>query len=818
MPGPLYVDVVLPIPVEQAFTYSVPSPLQHRAQTGMRALVPVKQRREMGYVVAVRDSVEIDGVKAVVDLPDPEPVFTRELLELCKWIGEYYCCSWGEALHCALPAGLVIKSKVRYVLNPNQICEGRFTDRQRKIIALLYQRGPLTEGQLAKAMGRGSLSNTLHSLVARDVLRAEPMVPRQSASFHTESYVHLIESAIPDAASLEQLQRRAPRQAAVYLDLLNNQPERMASELYEKHQATSTTVRALCDRGLLRVEDREVYRVPDIAVDGGSALKHTLNANQQAAHDAIVAAVHDKKFQTFLLKGVTGSGKTEVYLQVIEAVLAEGRDAIMLVPEISLTPQTVGRFKARFQTEIAVLHSGLGAGERYDEWRRAHRGEVRIVVGARSAIFAPVRNLGIIIVDEEHDNSYKQGETPRYHARDVAVMRAMMNDAVCVLGSATPSIESYHNTRAGKSVCLVLPGRATQGVLPEVTVIDMRDETREIGANAFLSRRLESAVRDCVSGGGQALLLLNRRGFAPFVLCPSCGWLAECPDCNVSMTYHQKGAYLRCHYCNRQRSVPPVCDQCHFNPLLFMGAGTQRVEDVLQRTFEQFRIARMDADTTSGKGGHAKILGRLANGDIDILVGTQMIAKGHDYPGVTLVGVINADMGLGIPDFRAAETTFQLLTQVAGRAGRGNRPGQVIVQTYRPRHYAIQAAAEHDYDGFFDKEIAQREAAQYPPFRRMGHLLIEAEDPREAERGAMLVHRVVREEIDRLGYKGMEILGPAPASVSRVMKKYRWNIGLLSKSGRRVNQLVRAARAVLSQGSGLGKVQVKVDLDPYGAY
>jgi len=524
------------------------------------------------------------------------------------------------------------------------------------------------------------------------------------------------------------------------------------------------------------------------------------------------------RFQTFLLRGITGSGKTEVYLQAIEHALAIGRGAIILVPEISLTPQTVGRFKARFQTDIAVLHSGLGAGERYDEWRRAQRGEVRIVVGARSAIFAPLPRLGIIVVDEEHDHSYKQSETPRYHARDVAIMRAKMNDAVCVLGSATPSVESFYNSETGKSIRLELERRATSAALPEVRILDMRGMLRDQGGQAFLPDALEKAVAERLERSEQVLLLLNRRGFAPFVLCPQCGWMAECTDCQVTMTYHARGAHLSCHYCNKRRAVPQVCDACHFNPLLYLGVGTQRVEDLLQRTFPQARIERMDADTTAGKGGHAKILGRLAAGEIDVLVGTQMIAKGHDYPGVTLVGVLNADTGLGMPDFRAAETTFQLLTQVAGRAGRGDKPGHVIIQTYRPNHYAVAAAAGHDYAAFYAREIHERKNAGYPPFRRLANLAIECEEPRGAERAIAALHRLIRREMEALGFRGMEFLGPAPATVSRVKKKYRWNLGVLSVSAKRLNSLVRAARAAFASENPVPSAQLKVDLDPYGMY
>ncbi|MCC6695612.1 MAG: primosomal protein N' [Candidatus Hydrogenedentes bacterium] len=812
-----FVDVILPIPLDRPFTYAVPAALRHRAAAGMRAIVPFQKRIETGTIVALAPDCALEKVRSIIDLPDEGPLLSQELLDLCRWIADYYCCSWGEALHSAVPAGIAVRSKMRYALQLDQLGAGRYTERQRKVIAEIHRRGPLTEKQLAQIAGATALSNTLRTLCSRGILRAEPVAVDSAVSIQTETCVRLIEAAVPAAAELERLQRRAPKQAAVYLDLLHGEPERVAAHLYENHGIAAATLKALEERGLIARFEREFYRTPEFARDGHAARKHELNAEQHRAFESIMAVAGEKRYQTYLLQGITGSGKTEVYLQAIEAVLSLGRDAIMLVPEISLTPQTVGRFKARFNTDIAVLHSGLGAGERYDEWRRAQRGEVRIVVGARSAIFAPLPDVGIIIVDEEHDTSYKQGDTPRYHARDVAVYRARMNHAVCVLGSATPSVESRFNSERGKSTLLTLSRRATQAALPGVELVDMRIETRETGPNAVLSRRLEEAVTERVRAGEQVLLLLNRRGFAPFVLCPQCGWVAECPDCNVSMTYHAKGSFLSCHYCAGRCQVPQVCDACYFNPLLFLGAGTQKIEDYLLRAFPQARIERMDADTTSGKGGHARILGRLAQGEIDILVGTQMIAKGHDYPGVTLVGVINADTGLSLPDFRAAESTFQLLTQVAGRAGRGERPGSVLIQTYRPHHYALQAAAQHDYGAFYGREIHERERALYPPFRRMANLMIESEDPEEAERGVGLLHRKVRDAIVRLGFHGIEVLGPSPATVRRVKKKYRWNLGILSKSATRVNQLCRAVRTDFEE-SAPASVHLKVDLDPYGTY
>ncbi|MBX7257994.1 MAG: primosomal protein N', partial [Candidatus Hydrogenedentes bacterium] len=768
------------------------------------------------YVVNLCDIAPVESVRPLIDLPDSDPVFSPEIMELCRWLADYYCCSWGEALHSAIPAGISVRTRMMYRLCMDRVTSGRFTDRQRAVVAELNRRGPLSEKQLAKSVGPVALSNTLKALVGRGILEAEPVAAAPAVNALTETWVKIVERAVLSSGDLEVLQRRAPKQAAVYLDLLHGGVEQRAALACAKHETSATVLRQLASKGLVTLIEKDVYRTPDEVGAAGSSRKHALNPEQRAAYEAIVAELEANRFQTFLLQGITGSGKTEVYLQAIERALSLGKAAIILVPEISLTPQTVGRFKARYQTDVAVLHSGLGPGERYDEWRRAQRGEVRIVVGARSAVFAPLPNLGILVVDEEHDNSYKQNESPRYHARDVAIMRAKMNNAVCLLGSATPSVESYHNSQTGKSVRLELKRRAAAAELPRVEIIDMRVETRDIGVNVMLSRRLEEEIAARIKSGDQVLLLLNRRGFSPYVLCPSCGWVAECTDCNVSLTYHAQGSFLCCHYCGYRRESPQVCDACGFKPLLHLGTGTQKIEDYLLRSFPEARVERMDADTTSSKGAHAHILGRLAAGEIDILIGTQMIAKGHDYPGVTLVGVVNADTGLSFPDFRASETTFQLLTQVAGRAGRGDRPGLVLIQSYRPNHYAVQAAAKHDFAAFYEREMVTRESALYPPLRRMACIMVEGEDPEETYRTAIRIGKTARAKIEELGFAGIELLGPAPATLRRLKRKYRWSVGLLSKSTKRLNQLTRAVRDAFDASPDKGKCAVKVDLDPYG--
>ena len=811
-----YADIAVAIPVDKPYTYAIPEHLRPKAQVGMRAEISLNNRITSGYIVKLKNECDLESPKLIRALPDSYPAFSSEMLDLSRWIADYYCCSWGEALQSAAPAGIKLKNKIRYRLASQYDHTGRFSSKQKLIIAALFKNGVMYEGQLCKTLNIDKLQSTLQSLVARGIIQVEELSAKQHTAIRKELYVQLHPETQLDTESLTRLQKRAPRQASVYLDLLHQGDVQSASSLCSKHHIQRATLQAMKSHKLIVFHEKEFYRSPDMYQGKHAVDKFELNDEQHTALQAIINTVNLNRFQTFLLQGVTGSGKTEVYLQAIEHVLMLGKNAIILVPEISLTPQTVGRFYARFQASIAVLHSGLSAGERYDEWRRTLRGEVRIVVGARSAIFAPIKNLGIIVVDEEHDNSYKQSETPRYHARDVAIMRAHRSGAVCVLGSATPSLESFYNSECGKSVRLSLLTRATRAPLPKVHILDMRKENRDMG-QVVLSRRLEEAVHERINKNEQVILLLNRRGYAPFVLCPQCGWVAECENCNVSLTYHSNISALRCHYCDYQIRQPELCGRCGFQPLIYIGTGTQKVEDYLVRTFNKCNVARMDADTTSGKGGHAKLLNRFAAGEIDIMIGTQMLAKGHDYPGVTLVGVINADTGLGHPDFRAAENVFQLLTQVAGRAGRGSKPGEVIIQTYRPNHYAILSAAQHDYSAFYTQEIAQREASGYPPFRRMVNFAVESEDPMIAERESVRLRSIIHNCIENNRFAPTTVLGPAPAGIRRLKKKYRWHIALLAKNSKSLNTLSRAIRDEFHT-TAHKDAYLKIDLDPYGSY
>jgi primosomal protein N' (replication factor Y) len=535
---------------------------------------------------------------------------------------------------------------------------------------------------------------------------------------------------------------------------------------------------------------------------------HVLNPAQQAAFEQIRDAILTRQFQAFLLHGVTGSGKTEVYLTAIEAVLAQGRSALLLVPEIALTPAMAGQFFLRFGDRVAILHSAFTDVERTEQWRRIRSGKASVVVGTRSGVFAPVRDLGLIVVDEEHDGSYKQEETPRYNGRDVAVVRAQQAGACVVLGSATPSLESRYNVERGKYTLLELPARIEDRPMPLVELIDMRQEFLETRKQATFSRKLEEAIGQRLENGEQTIVLLNRRGFSSFVACRSCGERVECMNCSVTLTFHKRDRRLLCHYCGYAEKIPSVCPKCSSEHIYFMGLGSERVEEELHRAFPAARIARLDRDTVTGKRQYETILHDFREGNYDILVGTQMIAKGHDIPNVTLVGVVSADVGLGVPDFRAAERTFQLLTQVAGRAGRGSVPGIVLIQTINPDHYAVRIAAAQDYQAFYEKELAFRRMMRYPPFSAMANVLVRSEKKEMAMRLSSELGILLTPPPEKL-----RIMGPAEAPVARVKNEYRYQFLIKAASRTALNELLQRIRAFALERKW-GATALVIDVDP----
>jgi len=804
-------EVALPLPIEGTFHYSIPPELRRSLRPGSRVTVPFQRRLLTGYVVGVLQQSEIEHLKEIADVPDALPTFDDQMLALTCWVSEYYFCSWGEALACAGPPGAVVEGKRVFRIHAMPAFGTALSRREQELIVLLREGGEQSLEQLQRATGVRALQSTLNQLESKGIVESRHVVPRSRVGPKKALFATCAVSPENADQVLAQLKSSAPTQARLLEALSSHGGPQLVAEVLRKVGTSLQVLRALERKRFVLVAERELARTPTVPLGLGRDENVVLVEEQQKAHDAIGMAIRTERFGVFLLKGITGSGKTEVYLRVIEQVVEKGKTGIVLVPEISLTPQTVARFANRFGHDIAVLHSRLSAGERYDEWRRIRRGDASIVVGARSAVFAPVRNLGIIVVDEEHDTSYKQADAPRYHARDVAIMRAKMCGAVVVLGSATPSLESYHNCELGKSMLLELTRRVTEQPLPTVSVIDMRQQARDLHARPVISLPLQDKIEAKLAKGEQVMVFLNRRGYAPFLICQRCGHVPLCRRCYVSLTYHSTTDILQCHYCNGGRAVPTVCPECRKGKMSFMGAGTQRTEKDLHNFFPEARIERMDLDTTSRKGAHERILSRFKTGEIDILVGTQMIAKGHDFPGVTLVGVVSADVAMNIPDFRAAERVFQLLTQVAGRAGRGSEPGEVVIQTYNCEHYSIQAAGMHDYDAFCRQELALRREAKYPPFTRLVRLLFEGTEEQEVLRVAGTVGRTVRRTASREKLATVEVLGPAPAPISKLRNKYRWHLALLSSHVKHLRSLVIRARE--SHVAEKSRVALKIDMD-----
>ncbi len=640
------------------------------------------------------------------------------------------------------------------------------------------------------------------------------IVPSGKNQVKTKRVVNLNQSAAETKKTVSRLESKAPKQTEVLNYLLANPEEKLTTtELAERANTSPGTIRRLKEKDLVSYSREEVKRIPYGEHNFSATAPFELTADQTAVFAQLKAALTEKEAETILLKGVTGSGKTEIYLQAIRKVIAGGGVAIVLIPEISLTPQTINRFKSRFGDQVAVLHSQLSAGERFDEWRRIKEGAAQIVVGARSAIFAPVKNLELIVIDEEHETTYKQENHPKYHAREAAIKRANAHQAVTLLGTATPSLESYYRTQQGDYKLLTLPDRIDDRPLPEVEIIDMREELKA-GNRTMVSRQLKTELEKRLEAGEQSIIFLNRRGFSTFVQCRECGYVMECEHCDISLTYHEREQILKCHYCNYTTKVPDVCPDCGSKYIKHFGIGTQQVEEVLSEIFPTAEVVRMDRDTTTRKGSYRKILSRFKQGEIDILVGTQMVAKGHDYPNVTLVGVITADTALNLPDFRASERTFQLLAQVAGRTGRGDKGGEVVIQTYTPQHYSIQYAKEHDYQGFYNHEIVFREKSGYPPVGHLINLIVSDPEEEKTIQVAQKLGTIISSKLDTLTNKEVELMGPVPASLAKLQGEYRWQLLLKGRDLSQLREVMQEARKELEAANNFKSVKIDIDVDP----
>lgn len=776
--------VALPLPLRNTFSYSIPPALEADAVRGARVLVPFGKRFLTGLIVDLEPPKQLSKrTRPIHDVLDEEPAFTPEMLVLTRWISEYYACGWGEVIRAALPSGIDQEHQYLVSLGSGASPLSSVPERLRPILDLLKAEGAQLLGDLKKEEPSLSL-NLLRRYEKEGWIQLESTLKRPKVRIKKAKHFRLQISPCQETdiaetrATLTGSKQQAVFDAVVEFDR-SGQSEPAQQDILSRSGASASTLASLVKKGILEIIEKEVIRTPlgDMPAQLEPPPVYTLHKSQEASLKKISNAIEAKHFETFLLHGVTGSGKTEVYIAALKKVLASGKTGIVLVPEIALTPQTVSRFRAHFGDRIAVLHSRMSMGERYDAWRNLRNRRYDVVIGPRSAILAPLENIGLIVVDEEHESSYKQFDpAPRYHARDVAVMRAHNNNAVCILGSATPSLESYVNaTETGKYAYLPMPDRVPvpgheAAPLPEVRIVDLTLEKRKHRLPGVLSEALKQGITERLAASQQVILLQNRRGYASILLCETCGWSPMCSDCAVTQTYHKVQHHLRCHYCGKTARVPRKCPQCGGIELNRLGAGTQRIEEELEAYFPEARLARMDLDTTSAKNAHYKILDRFAKGESDILIGTQMVAKGLDFGNVTLVGVINADVGMLLPDFRAEERTFQLLTQVAGRAGRAGLRGEVLLQTRNPKHPVLLFAAHHDFNSFARVALAQRQELNYPPYGRV--IRIEFKGPQEEVAG-----KLARQWASALpGQQGVQVMGPQAAFIGRIQKQYRFQV------------------------------------------
>ncbi len=823
----LFCDVALPVPLDQTFTYAVNGMVP---VVGARVLVPFSGQRLMGVVVRVHEDAPVEEfeIKPVQQVLDDAALLPDELMKLAAWIAQYYVAPLGEVLRGMLPLAAEVKRHFSYRIaeqGRKVLYEGAMKgssrrsklsveEQNREYSVLNYLEGGEAAKMSALRSATGANKGLLEGMVRKKWLVREVVAEERDARRLEKVAVLVAEARLP---------KLNENQTAILAELAAVGGRMRVRDLrlrLSRAGVPESTLGTLVKRGLVVVEEvAEEFHLGGVGAHGKKhAHEHALNEAQMEALGTIAAAMQKGGFRPHLLYGITGSGKTSVYFAAMRRALDAGKSALLLVPEIGLTPAMAGQMVAAFGGEVALLHSQLTPDERAEQWHRIRRGEARIVVGTRSAVFAPMVDLGLIIVDEEHDSSYKQEETPRYHGRDVAVMRAKLNDAVVVLGSATPSLESWANAEKGRYARIEMRARVADRPLPLVELVDMREEFRETGQEQIFSRRLIEETQATLDRGEQVILLLNRRGYSSTVLCRSCGEKIECENCAVSMTYHkpvsgndaiaQPGQRLECHYCGSRRSVPKACPKCESEHLYFLGAGSQQGEERLQELFPTARIGRMDRDTVRGRSDMERLLARLHGGEINLLVGTQMIAKGHDIHGVTLVGVIGADFALGLPDFRAAERVFQLLTQVSGRAGRGDLIGKVLVQTYHPDHYAIQFASKHDYPGFVAKEMQYRRWMHYPPFAVLANVVIQSEKLEEATAWAGTLGRWFQKaRLDKV-----RVLGPAAAPIVKLKRIYRFHFVLKAERRQTLGETLRAMLAY-AETQGIGRRSLVVDVD-----
>jgi len=844
-----YANIAFPLSVDQVFTYSVPLQMDTTLQLGTRVLAPFRGIAQEGVVVERLDETDLapNIIKNISYCLEETPTFSPDLLALTKWMAEYYVCPWGIALFCAVPSAVrtTKEQKVR-LLSGAPAPRGKV---QKELVLHLEVEGELSLNQLARRVGISyqKLRPRITALEEKGIVSLD-VTHKPKANTLLTSVATLALPPTDIQAAIDLLRREAdgskdspgPRpgrrrnvaaakHAEILQHLLDEGDPLTTADLTKRVNSSVSLLRTLERRGFLHITRAQATRNPLSSEPIAATQPFHLNPAQSIALAEIQNILTSQATEhppTFLLHGVTGSGKTEVYMQAMTEVLEKGKSVIVLVPEISLTPQAASRFVGRFGERVALLHSRLSDGERYDQWHRIRKGEADIVIGPRSAVFAPVKELGMLIIDEEHSDSYKSDTVPRYHARDVAQKRGRLANCPVLLGSATPSLESFHHAKNGSYRLLSLPDRVLDRKMPDVHIVDMRTELKK-GNKTIFSDVLRNSIEERLERQEQIILFLNRRGHSTHVSCRTCGYVERCENCSISLTFHFETKHLVCHHCGDKRPTHPTCPQCGSSVIRYFGLGTEKVEQEVRKAFPQARIKRFDADSTARKNAHQQILRTFEQQEIDILIGTQMVSKGLDFPNVTLVGVIAADTSLNLPDFRASEQTFSLLTQVAGRSGRAEIEGKVIIQTYMPEHYCISAAQKHDYLSFYAQEVEARGELRYPPFSHVGTLLLRGKDEKQVEEAAQAVRDQLQiwqtdqtsaaqpdEKKEDVGETEVEILGPAPAPLSKIEGKFRWHFLLRSNSVERISQLLKHITDEPPAAIKWNTIEFVIDIDP----
>ncbi|MBU8565887.1 primosomal protein N' [Virgibacillus pantothenticus] len=794
--------VIVDVPassIDQTFDYLIPEKFSDIVVAGARVIVPFGPRKVMGFVVEKTTASEFSKLKLLHDVLDFQPVLTKELLEIGKWLARETISLQITTFQAMLPQVL----KATYKKEIVRLSEARLSEE----LELLFAGRDIVpyEDFIASGIRYIRLSEAVQ---AKDVAIEYVVQSRITKKYQTiirpAKEIHQLEEAVLD------LSKQAKKQKQLLQFFLQHPQPVEKQALLKQLKTSDNTLRELQKKGLLESFQQEVYRDPYAHSDFPKTEALNLTGQQAEAIKPMKETIENERHAVFLLHGITGSGKTEIYLQVIQAVIEKGAEAIVLVPEISLTPQMVKRFKGRFGSNVAVMHSALSAGEKYDEWRRVQRKEVQVVVGARSAIFAPFENLGVIIIDEEHESTYKQEDQPRYHARDVAIQRGQHHKCPVILGSATPMLESYARASKGVYQLTTLDKRTNNKELPPVEIVDMRKELHA-GNRTMFSRTLKAEIEACLQKGEQIVLLLNRRGYSTFVMCRDCGHVKECPHCDIALTFHKNSHALKCHYCSYEEPMPIHCPECGSDTIRYFGTGTQRVEEALVKLIPEARVIRMDVDTTRRKGSHEKLLHQFATKQADILLGTQMIAKGLDFENVTLVGVLTADSMLHLPDFRSAEKTFQILTQVSGRAGRHELNGKVVVQTYTPDHYSIQLASTYDYTSFYQKEMLMRKTFHYPPYFFLALITVTHTNQVKAIQSTQQMVQM----LSKVVHKQTILLGPTPSPIPRIKNRYRYQCMIKYRNEPHLQDELRKIMEHFSEQIRKDGLLISIDMQPY---